>query len=75
MTALNTISVQIAKLTVRTGDVLVLKSSETISYDLAKRIRETVEPHLPEGVKMMVLDRSQSLEILTRDEIEARTAA
>ena len=74
MTEITAISVEIAKLAVKTGDVLVLKCDSHISIEHADRLRAAFEPVLPEGVKMMVLDGSMNLAVLTREEIDARSA-
>ncbi len=74
MPEINAMSVEIAKLNVRPGDVLVLRCNEIISSEMALRLRERFEGHLPEGIKMIVIDKTLSLAVLTREEIESRAA-
>lgn len=71
---ISTLSVEIAKLALKKGDVLVVKSSEIISEQTLRSIREGFEGHLPEGVKALVIDKTLSLAVLTKEEIEARVA-
>lgn len=46
------------------GDTLVLRVDRAISQEVADRITKTVEPLIPEGVKVLVLERGMSLEVV-----------
>ena len=46
------------------GDTLVLRVDRALSQEVAVRITKTVEPLIPEGVKVLVLDRYMSLEVV-----------
>lgn len=46
------------------GDTLVLRVDRALSQETAVRITKTVEPLIPEGVKVLVLDRGMSLEVV-----------
>lgn len=74
MNEMPTMSTVIAKLSVKAGDVVVLKSSEHLSDVTYARIQNFVQPFLPDGVKVLILDRSLELSVLTREEIESRAA-
>lgn len=47
----------IRKLTLQPGDVVVLKCSGSISEALAHRLKEHAREALPDGVKVLVLDK------------------
>ena len=59
---------EIAKLELRQGDALVVKCDEMLNQEQAKRIRATFEHYVPAGTKVIVLDRTLSLEVLQRNE-------
>lgn len=69
------ISVEIAKLQLAPGDVLVVRGKGHIDGELAIRLRETLEAILPPGVKAMLIGDDVDLTVLTRVEIETRVAA
>jgi hypothetical protein len=66
-------AIEIAKLHLAVGDVLVMRSRELLSREQAIRLRDNAQSLVPEGVKVMVIDRQLELSVLTRAEIEART--
>jgi hypothetical protein len=68
------ISVQIAKLEVSAGDVLVMKIERHISGETAGRLREMAIGYVPDGVMVMVIDKDISLAVLTQKEIAERAA-
>lgn len=72
---INTLSVEIAKLSLRSGDVLVVKCSDYLSDEAYKRVRRTLEDSLQEGIKILVLEKNMSLAVLTREDIESRVSA
>lgn len=57
---------QILKL--RAGDTVVLSVPRILSREQAERIRTHAEPHLPEGVKVLVLDAGVTLEVLRHEQ-------
>jgi hypothetical protein len=61
--------VEIAKLSLRTGDVLVLRVNRSLSSQMAERIREHAERFLPDGAKCMVLDDSFEVSVMTGPEV------
>lgn len=46
------------------GDTLVLRVDRALSQEVADRITKTVEPLIPDGVKVLVLERGMSLEVV-----------
>lgn len=50
------------------GDTLVLHVDRALSQETAVRITKTVEPLIPEGVKVLVLERGMSLEVVRAGE-------
>lgn len=74
MNEMDIMTVEIAKLTLAHGDVVVVKCDEPVPDDMARRMRETIGRCVPEGVKVLVLDDSLDLMVLTRAEIDARAA-
>ena len=62
---------QMAKMSVKPGDVLVVKVDRTLdSYMSGRMIYSTIKPHLPEGVKVLVIDPAIELSVMTRADIE-----
>ena len=55
---------EIKVMRVRPGDTLVLRVDRALSQEVADRITKTVEPLIPEGVKVLVLDRYMRLEVV-----------
>lgn len=64
---------RIAKLKLESGDILILKFDVVLTKEQAARIREDVK-HIAPGTKALILDHHAELSVLTRAEIEARTA-
>ena len=65
---------EIAKLELAAGDVLVVKIDDLISTDTRRRIEQAFSPAVPAGVKIAVLDSKMSLSVVTRAEIAAMPA-
>lgn len=64
----------IAKLELGPGDVLVVQSKNRVPREVLDRIKTYVEPQLPHGVKILVIDRSVTLSVLTAADIASRTS-
>lgn len=64
---------RIAKLQLRPGDVLVVKVDHTISAEIGGRIREHFERTVGPDRKVLILDNSIDLSVLTKADIEKRT--
>lgn len=65
---------QIEKLHLNPGDQIVVKYDGLLSADDAKRIRETLAPHVPLGMHFMVIDKTVDLAVIARS-AEVRSAA
>lgn len=65
---------QIAKLRLAPGDVLVVRARGCISSAQARALHGALVPQLPPGTKAIVIDDGIDLSVMTRSEIEARTA-
>lgn len=57
-------SFEIAKLELQAGDSLVVKIDALLSMDQTKYIAENFKRYVPDGVKVMVLGRGMSIEVL-----------
>ena len=64
----------VAKLELRAGDVLVIQSDRRLPKEVMDRISGHVQPHLPDGVKILVIDPSITLSTLSAADIAARTS-
>jgi hypothetical protein len=64
---------QIARLELKPGDILVLKAPGFLPATAQARIKSDLERICP-GVKCMVLEGGMELAVLTREEIEQRSA-
>lgn len=63
--SLTPISVEIAKLTLRPGDTLVVRAHEmTLNHEQSARILDMATAKVPRGVKVMVIDRNFTLAVL-----------
>jgi HKD family nuclease len=62
------ITVQIAKLELKSGDTLVVSIDDFLNNDRAQMIKDHLEPMLPKGVKAMVLGRGMTVTKLTTPE-------
>ena len=66
---------EIQRLSLKPGDVLVLKVDRQISDEVSQRLKanmlEHIEPLLP-GVKCIVLGAELSFEVITHDEAEPK---
>lgn len=65
---------EIAKLRLAPSDVLVVRVDDYISEDVHRRIAEHIKSAVPDGVKVLILDKAISVSVLTRSEIEAKAA-
>lgn len=65
------ITVEVAKLTLAPGDVLVVQSEKILSFDICERIRHLIEPMLP-GNKVLVISPQLEMSVLTKADIKAR---
>jgi hypothetical protein len=63
----------IAKLRLQAGDVLVVRM-KPIPHDIAERVRESLTPVLPPGIKVLIIDHDTELSVLTQAEIDERSA-
>jgi hypothetical protein len=63
---------RIAKLELKPGDILVVKIDAHLSDTNRAVLRAQWEPLIPGGHKMLILDRSIELSVLTQSDIEAR---
>lgn len=66
---------EIAKLQLKRGDVLVVKTDRPMSNDATERTRKHLAGLLPQGVRTMIIDRGVELSVLTKSEIESRSAS
>lgn len=55
---------EIAKLRLRSGDRLVVKFDCQLTPDIADRVREQLDPLLPDGVKAIVLGPDVEMSVL-----------
>lgn len=65
--------IEVRKLDAKPGDVLVLQTHRPVPRSIQIKLRELLEPVVPQGVKVMVLDHDVSLRLLTAREIAERT--
>lgn len=57
---------EIAKLSLRKGDSLVVKSDLMLTPDEVKRIREHFKRYVPENTEVIVVGSGLSIEVLSR---------
>jgi len=67
-------SMEIAKLSLRRGDVLVIKTDRPTSQQIAERIRAHVKPLLPVECSVLVIDPGIEISVLTKADIKGRAA-
>lgn len=60
------ISAAIAKLQLKKGDVLVLKSSDRLSKAAGESMTRYAKERLPEGIHVLVIDSTTTLGVLSR---------
>lgn len=65
---------EIAKLQLAPGDVLVVKIDRMVPSEVLDRLQSHVAVKVPDGVKVLVIDPAITLSVLTRAEIEAKVA-
>lgn len=66
--AMEAMIVQIAKLELKPGDTLVVSTDECLRMEQAHNLQDFIKHLLPEGVKVMVLDRGMTVTRLTTPE-------
>lgn len=60
---------RIGRLRLGPGDTLVVKLNHRIDPPMAVRLRAELATQVPEGIKILVVDPSLDLSVLTKDEI------
>jgi len=65
---------RIAKLELAPGDVLVVKAARASSVADLELVIKYVEPFVPADCKVLAIDGTVDLSVLTRAEIESRTS-
>lgn len=65
---------RIARLTLTSDDVLVVKVSTTLTPEMAVRMHIYFERKVPVGVKVLIVESGTELSVLTRADIDARAA-
>lgn len=75
MSDMQTLRVEIAKLRLSPGDVLVVSADGEITVETARHIKQGLEPLLPDGVKAIVLPDGLKLSVLTQAKITELKAA
>ncbi|MCF8533041.1 MAG: hypothetical protein K9G48_08565 [Reyranella sp.] len=68
------IAVEIAKLEARKGDTIVVRFQGALPAEIVARATAHLEGRLPEGVKVLILDRGSELSVV-RPTDEARPEA
>lgn len=63
---------QLARLSPRHGDILIAKLDGLMTGEAHRRLMENIAPHLPPGVRLLIIDKSVELSIMTREQIEQR---
>ncbi len=63
-------TLEIGKLQLAPGDVLVVKTDRPMSQDVTERVRKHLKGLLPQNVTIMIIDRGVELSVLTKTEIE-----
>jgi hypothetical protein len=61
---------RIGKLELKPGDRLLAKFDANLSHDQVECIRANLADVIPDGVKILVLDKSVDLSVMTSDEVE-----
>ncbi|MDB5358851.1 MAG: hypothetical protein JWO51_148 [Rhodospirillales bacterium] len=67
------LQIQIARLELKPGDVLVISPTRQFTAEQAARCRNHVGTILNSSNRVMILDPGMDLTVLTREEIDART--
>jgi hypothetical protein len=62
----------IAKMKLRTGDILVVKCDSTLSVEQLERVTTRLKDIIPKGVQCFIIDRGVDLAVLTFEEINRR---
>lgn len=60
---------QIAKMRLAPGDVLVIRLDRPVPGEIVARFRDETMQRLPAGVKLLIIDRSIDLSILTKADV------
>lgn len=64
----------IAKLTLATGDVLVVKIDAILPIENHKRAFDHFKTYVPASVKVLIIDRRTDISVLTQAQIEELAA-
>lgn len=64
---------KIGRLTLVPGDVLVIQVHKTMPDWTLSRVHQYFQSLTPNGVKVMVIDQTVELSVLTKAQIEAKT--
>lgn len=67
-------TIEIGKLQLAPGDVLVVKTDRPMGMEQTERVRKHLAGLLPQGTVTMFIDRGVNLSVLTKTEIEERIA-
>jgi hypothetical protein len=65
---------EIGRLRMEVGDVLVVKVHASLPGEVAQKIRQQITSQIPGNAPVIVIDKNVDLSILTRSEIEKRSA-
>lgn len=67
-------TLEIGKLQLSRGDVLVVKTDRPMSHESTERVRKHLKGLLPQDVNIMIIDRGVELSVLTKTEIAERVS-
>jgi len=70
MSELEIKAVEIAKLQLAPGDIVLLKVNEILAADQVDHLRKMMLPLLPNDVRCLVLSRGMDVSVLTKAEVE-----
>ena len=59
--SLDEVAFEVSKLSLRKGDILVLKPDYILKAEYYEQLRERMQPFLPDGVKLLLLGHGLSL--------------
>lgn len=63
---ISAVTVEVQKLTLKPGDILALRVDRILSNEQINSIREELKQILPDGVKIVILDATCRLQLLSR---------
>ena len=67
---MNDLEFGIAKLNLAIGDILVMKVNARLMPQQVEAIKQSVKDSVPDGVKVLVIDKNINLTVLSFDEIQ-----